>query len=237
MADTPYLTGHIMSDLACPLYPQKRTCAVQKGMSALGQKQTWTATAFRLAAVSVKRVVRTYRHIKTGWYSARRVAHLGMAAAWNGHAADDGASNLWRCSSGGLRVTAVVARGRGGPHQHGKDKRRNKRGGCFPPGPRLCARPANLLLSDKFPPAQWVQCILYSYRELSFANMEATKFICWRPLWVTCGRRLGKNFLTLLQHLVGCGHVSGLFVRRIWPLALMLCADRVPIESTHFKVR
>src|SRR5262245_44067168 len=35
--------------------------------------------------------------------------------------------------------------------------------------------------------------------------------------------------------LVGCGHVSGLFVRRIWPLALMLCADRVPIESTHFK--
>src|SRR5262249_50416964 len=57
------------------------------------------------------------------------------------------------------------------------------------------------------------------------------------PLWVTCGRRLGKNFLTLLQHLVGCGHVSGLFVRRIWPLALMLCADRVPIESTHFKVR
>src|SRR5262249_14182045 len=37
--------------------------------------------------------------------------------------------------------------------------------------------------------------------------------------------------------LVGCGHVSGLFVRRIWPLALMLCADRLPIESTHFKVR
>src|SRR5262249_6112198 len=36
---------------------------------------------------------------------------------------------------------------------------------------------------------------------------------------------------------VGCGHVSSLFVRRIWPLALMLCADRVPIESTHFKVR
>ena len=35
--------------------------------------------------------------------------------------------------------------------------------------------------------------------------------------------------------LVGCGHVSGLFVRRVWPLALMLCADRVPIVSTHFK--
>jgi hypothetical protein len=33
--------------------------------------------------------------------------------------------------------------------------------------------------------------------------------------------------------LVGCGHVSGLFVRRAWPLAIMLFADRVPIVSTH----
>jgi hypothetical protein len=31
--------------------------------------------------------------------------------------------------------------------------------------------------------------------------------------------------------------VSGLFVRPVWPLAIMLCADRVPIVSTHFKVR
>jgi hypothetical protein len=37
--------------------------------------------------------------------------------------------------------------------------------------------------------------------------------------------------------LVGCGHVSGLLMRRVWPLALMLCADRVPIENTYFKVR
>jgi hypothetical protein len=37
--------------------------------------------------------------------------------------------------------------------------------------------------------------------------------------------------------LVGCGHVSGLLVRHGWPLALMLCADRVPIVSTHFRVR
>src|SRR5262249_2875814 len=37
--------------------------------------------------------------------------------------------------------------------------------------------------------------------------------------------------------LVGCGHVSGLFVRRGKPLALVLCADRVPIKTTHFKVR
>jgi hypothetical protein len=37
--------------------------------------------------------------------------------------------------------------------------------------------------------------------------------------------------------LVGCGHVSGLLMRPVWPLALMLCADRVPIVRMHFKVR
>jgi hypothetical protein len=37
--------------------------------------------------------------------------------------------------------------------------------------------------------------------------------------------------------LVRCGHVSGLLMRQVWPLALMLCADRVPIESTHLEVR
>jgi hypothetical protein len=57
------------------------------------------------------------------------------------------------------------------------------------------------------------------------------------PLWVTCGRRLGKNFLTLPAALVGCGHVSGLLMRRNVPLALMLCADWVPIVSTHSKMR
>ena len=31
--------------------------------------------------------------------------------------------------------------------------------------------------------------------------------------------------------------MSGLLVRHGWPLALMLCADRVPIVSTHFRVR
>src|SRR5262245_17829583 len=84
---------------------------------ALGQKRTWTAAAFRLAAESVKRVVRTHLHIKTGWCSAWRVAHLWMAAASNGYAADDGASNLWLCSSGSLRVTFVVPRRRAGRHQ------------------------------------------------------------------------------------------------------------------------
>src|SRR5262249_21757034 len=56
------------------------------------------------------------------------------------------------------------------------------------------------------------------------------------PLWVTCGRRPGKNFLTFCS--IGrCGHVSGLLMRRGWPLALMLCADRVPIVYTHSDVR
>ena len=37
--------------------------------------------------------------------------------------------------------------------------------------------------------------------------------------------------------LVGCGHVSGLLMRQVSPLALMLCADQVPIESTHLEMR
>ena len=37
--------------------------------------------------------------------------------------------------------------------------------------------------------------------------------------------------LSDVLHLVGCGHVSGLLVRQVWPLALMLCADRVPKQT------
>jgi hypothetical protein len=40
------------------------------------------------------------------------------------------------------------------------------------------------------------------------------------PLWVTCGRRHGKSFFDVSAALVGCGHVSGLLMRRVWPLAL-----------------
>ena len=35
--------------------------------------------------------------------------------------------------------------------------------------------------------------------------------------------------------LVGCGHVSGLFVRPMWPLAIRLCADRVPMLPCTLK--
>jgi len=34
---------------------------------------------------------------------------------------------------------------------------------------------------------------------------------------------------------VGCGHVSGLLTRRLWPLALMKSADRVPISLSRMK--
>ena len=37
--------------------------------------------------------------------------------------------------------------------------------------------------------------------------------------------------------LVGCGHVSGLLMRPVRPLALMLCADQVPIVYMHLEVR
>jgi hypothetical protein len=57
-------------------------------------------------------------------------------------------------------------------------------------------------------------------------------------LWVMCGRRrIDKSFFDVDAALVGCGHVSGLLMRRGWPLALMLCADQVPIKSTHSKMR
>src|SRR6476646_10647469 len=36
-------SGHVRCDRACPLYPRKRTCAVQPVMSALGQERTSTA--------------------------------------------------------------------------------------------------------------------------------------------------------------------------------------------------
>src|SRR5689334_7935769 len=61
-----------------------------------------------LTAVSVQRVIGAHRHIKAGRCSAGRVAHFGMTAAWNGHAADDGAGNLRLRSRGGFRVTLVV---------------------------------------------------------------------------------------------------------------------------------
>ena len=55
-----------------------------------------------------------------------------MAAAWNRYAAYDGASNLWLCSSGSLRVTLVVPRRRAGRRQRKcKHNGRNNGYDCF----------------------------------------------------------------------------------------------------------
>ena len=52
-------------------------------------------------------------------------------------------------------------------------------------------------------------------------------------VWTAPWQELSDVFAAL----VGCGHVSGLLMRQVWPLALMLCADRVPIVRMHLKVR
>src|SRR5262249_13766485 len=129
-----------------------RNCAVRfprhpsTHMSARARQRTWTATAYRLTLISVKRVVRTYRHIETGRCSAGRVTHLGMAAAWNGNAADDGTSNLWLRSGGGLRVRFLFGRRTGRYHRECKHNGRNNGYDCFhrdPPSRLNKAMPAN----------------------------------------------------------------------------------------------
>jgi hypothetical protein len=48
---------------------------------------------------------------------------------------------------------------------------------------------------------------------------------------IICGRPPRARVLSIvLATRSGCGHKSGPFVRRIWPLALMEFADRVPIK-------
>ena len=69
----------------------------------------------------------------------------------------------------------------------------------------------------------------------SLKNGFPIKTLTFSTASVTCGRRHGKSFLDVGAALVGCGHVSGLLMRQVWPLALMLCADRVPNNRAHFK--
>jgi hypothetical protein len=42
-----------------------------------------------------------------------------------------------------------------------------------------------------------------------------------------------KGFEYRFGDLVGCSHMSGPFVRRIWPLALMECEEWVPIKTAR----
>ena len=49
-------------------------------------------------------------------------------------------------------------------------------------------------------------------------------------MWTALAR---KGFEDSFGGLVGCSHMSGPSVRRIWPLALMEFADRVPIKTAR----
>src|SRR5262249_28974833 len=74
------------------------------------------------------------------------VTHLGMAAAWNGNAADHGTSNLWLRSGGSLRVTLLLGRRAGRYHRECKHNGRNNGYDCFhrdPPSRLNKAMPAN----------------------------------------------------------------------------------------------
>ena len=63
------------------------------------------------------------------------------------------------------------------------------------------------------------------HRHVSAMNVGAVKAPPWQEL------------SDVSAALVGCGHVSGLLMRRGWPLALMLCADLVPIHRAHSMMR
>jgi hypothetical protein len=65
-----------------------------------------------------------------------------------------------------------------------------------------------------------------SLRSASGRSMSALGLV-WPAPW--------QELSTFFAALVRCGHVSGLLVRQIWPLDLMLCADRVPNKNAHFK--
>jgi len=84
-----------------------------------------------LTAEAIKCVFRTCRDIKTCWCSPRRIADFGMAAAWNGHAADDGASNLLLLSSGSLRMMFVLGCRASGDHCKCKHNGGNHGYVCF----------------------------------------------------------------------------------------------------------
>src|SRR5215510_7753872 len=64
-------SGHMQCNRACPLYPRKRTCAPQLGMSALGHKRT-----FRSAIVTkVDRAAHRARFIRFTPKSGHFVYH------------------------------------------------------------------------------------------------------------------------------------------------------------------
>jgi hypothetical protein len=115
--------------------PPKADMCSARAHVCYGPKADTTVTAFRLAAEAIKCVVRTCRHIKTSWCSPWRIANFRMATAWNGHAADDGASNLLLWSGGSLRVALVLGRRASWNHRNCKHNGRNNGRDCFHCGP------------------------------------------------------------------------------------------------------
>ena len=71
----------------------------------------------------------------------------------------------------------------------------------------------------------------HKWATLSFPAMR-TCLLC-----AMCGRlRVGKSFLHACS--IGrCSHVFGLLVRHTGPLAIMPCADQVPVNSSHSTMR
>ena len=49
------------------------------------------------------------------------------------------------------------------------------------------------------------------------------------------GARVARG-ICHLSEAFGCSHVSGLWMRPLWPLALMYSADRVPTKSTRLSI-
>ena len=74
------------------------------------------------------------------------------------------------------------------------------------------------------------RCPLYPQKRTSAVHSPC-------PLCAMCGRlRVGKSFLHACS--IGrCSHVFGLLVRHTGPLAIMPCADQVPVNSSHSTMR
>jgi hypothetical protein len=56
----------------------------------------------------------------------------------------------------------------------------------------------------------------FSVSESSWTEVQRLTGLC--PLWVMCGRRLGKNFLTLLQHWSGAVMCAACPAKASWGL-------------------
>ena len=78
------ISGHFALQSSCPLYPRKRTCAVQLGMSAMGQKRTsrmpsLAASMIRRGSLSLSPSKASQRAKRGGSCPRRQRPCLGQA--------------------------------------------------------------------------------------------------------------------------------------------------------------